>query len=151
MPLKQLHPLNPYKRVEAETMNWGNGLKTAKMGIENTGVVKNMPASTGRKNMYVFDINDGEFIRLRGVDFGAGAKQFNIIAAAAAQAGCTVTLRLNSIDGPTIGAAIIKSTGSADEYKPFTAKVKGATGVHDLYICFSNVQGDIHLDWWEFK
>ena len=37
-PMKQLHWLNPYKRVEAETMAWGYGLKSAKMGIENTGV-----------------------------------------------------------------------------------------------------------------
>ena len=39
-PMNQLHWLNPYQRVEAETMNWGYGLKSAKMGIENTGVVK---------------------------------------------------------------------------------------------------------------
>ena len=76
-PMKQLQWLNPYSRVEAETMAWGFGLKSAKMGIENTGVVKDMPASTGKKNMYIFDINDDEYIRLRGVDFGSkGAKQF---------------------------------------------------------------------------
>ena len=66
--MKQLHWLNPYKRVEAETMAWGFGLKSAKMGIENTGVVKDMPESTGKKNMYIFDIDDDEYIRLRGVD-----------------------------------------------------------------------------------
>ena len=46
-PMKQLHWLNPYQRVEAETMAWGFGLKSAKMGIENTGVVADMPTSTG--------------------------------------------------------------------------------------------------------
>ena len=150
-PMKQLHWLNPFRRVEAETMNWGFGLKSAKMGIENTGVVKDMPESTGKRNMYIFDIDDGEYIRLRGVDFGKGAKQFTIIAAAAAQAGCTVTLRLDSQDGQAIGATVIKSTGSADSYKPFTAKVKGTGGVHDLYICFSKAQGDVRLDYWQFK
>ena len=150
-PMKQLQWLNPFRRVEAETMNWGFGLKTAKMGIENTGVVKDMPASTGKKNMYVFDINDGEYIRLRGVDFGKGAKTFSIVAAAAAQAGCTVTLRMDSQDGQAIGAAVIKSTGSVDTYKTFTAKVKGTAGVHDLYLCFSQTSGDVRLDWWQFK
>jgi len=151
-PMKQLRGLNPYQRVEAETMAWGFGLKSAKMGIENTGVVKDMPASTGKKNMYIFDINDGEYIRLRGVDFGSkGAKTFNIIAAAAAQAGCTVTLRLDSQDGPVIGTAVIKSTGSAEKYKTFSGKVAGATGVHDLYLCFSRAQGDVRLDYWMFK
>ena len=151
-PMQQLHWLNPYRRVEAETMNWGYGLKSSKMGIENTGVVKDMPESTGRRNMYIFDLNDGEYIRLRGVDFGSkGARQFSIIAAAAAQAGCTVTLRLNSVDGPVIGTTTIKSTGSVDKYKPFSTKVTGATGVHDLYICFSKAQGDVRLDYWQFK
>ena len=150
-PMKQLHWLNPYQRVEAETMAWGYGLKTAKMGIPNTGVVKDMPTSTGKRNMYVFDVNDGEYIRLRGVDFGKGAKQFALTASAAAKAGCTVTLRLDSDKGPVIGTAVVKSTGNIDKYRVFTAKVKEAVGVHDLYLCFSNAQGDIHLDWWQFK
>jgi beta-xylosidase len=150
-PMKQLHWLNPYQRVEAETMAWGYGLKSAKMGIENTGVVASMPESTGKRNMYIFDINDGEYIRLRGVDFGQGAKQFSIMAAAAAQAGCTVTLRLDSVKGDAIGTVDIKSTGSVENYKSFSTKVKGASGVHDLYLCFSKAQGDVRLDYWQFK
>ena len=151
-PMNQLHWLNPYQRVEAETMNWGYGLKSSKMGIQNTGVVKDMPESTGKRNMYIYDINDGEYIRLRGVDFGSkGAKQFAITASAAMKAGCTITLRLNSNKGPVIGTLNVKSTGSVDKYRTFTTKVKEATGVHDLYICFSNAQGDVHLDWWQFK
>ena len=151
-PMNQLHWLNPYQRVEAETMNWGYGLKSSKMGIQNTGVVKDMPESTGKRNMYIYDINDGEYIRLRGVDFGSkGAKQFAITASAAIKAACTITLRLNSNKGPVVGTLNVKSTGSVDKYRTFTTKVKEATGVHDLYICFSNAQGDVHLDWWQFK
>ena len=148
-PMKQLSWLNPYRRVEAETMNWGYGLKSAKMGIENTGVVKDMPYSVGKRNMYIYDLNDGEYIRLRGVDFAQRAKSFAITAAATGS--CTVTLHLDSPDGPVIGTAYIKTTGSADKYRAFTAKVKDATGVHDLYLCFGNVQGDVRLDWWQFK
>ena len=149
-PMKQLQWLNPYRRVEAETMNWGFGLKSAKMGIENTGVVKDMPESTGKKNMYIFDVDDNEYIRLRGVDFGSkGAKSFAITAAATGTT--TVTLRLDSQDGPAVGTAVIGSTGSVEKYKPFTGKVSGATGVHDLYICFSKTAGDVRLDWWQFK
>ena len=148
-PLKQIEWLNPYKRVEAETMNWGNGLKTAKMGIENTGVIKDMPYSTGKKNMYVFDINDGEFIRLRGVDFATGARQFAI--SAASTGFVELTLRLDSQDGPVIGTVKIGATGSVDTYKAFATKVKKAEGVHDLYLCFSKTSGDVRLDYWEFK
>ena len=148
-PLKQIEWLNPYKRVEAETMNWGNGLKTAKMGIENTGVIKDMPYSTGKKNMYVFDINDGEFIRLRGVDFATGARQFAI--SAASTGFVELTLRLDSQDGPAIGTVKIGATGSVETYKSFATKVKKAAGVHDLYLCFSKTSGDVRLDYWEFK
>jgi hypothetical protein len=149
-PMKQLHWLNPYRRVEAETMNWGYGLKSAKMGIPNTGVVKDMPESTGKRNMYIYDLNDNEYIRLRGVDFGAkGAKQFAITAAATGS--CTITLHLDSLDGPVIGTVSIKATGSVEKYRQFSTKVKNAAGVHDLYLCFSQTQGDVHLDWWQFK
>ena len=100
--------------------------------------------------MYIYDLNDGEHIKLRGVDFGEkGAKQFAITAAATGTA--TVTLRLDSQDGPVIGTAVIKSTGSVEKYKSFSAKVKNATGVHDLYLCFDKTQGDVRLDWWTFK
>ena len=149
-PMKQIHWLDPYKRVEAETMAWGYGLKSAKMGIPNTGVVADMPNSTGRRNMYIFDLNDGEYIKLRGVDFGKkGAKSFNITAASTGSA--TITLRLDSKDGPIIGTATINSTGSADNYKVFKGDVKNAKDVHDLYICFDKTSGDTHLDWWTFK
>ena len=149
-PMKQLHWLNPYKRVEAETMAWGYGLKSAKMGIENTGVVADMPTSTGKKNMYIFDINDGEYIKLRGVDFGSkGAKQFNITAASTG--GVTVNLRLDSNKGPVVGSAVIGKTGSVEKYRVFSGKVKNVSGVHDLYICFDKSSGDVRLDWWQFK
>ena len=148
-PMKQLHWLNPYQRVEAETMAWGFGLKSAKMGIENTGVVADMPTSTGKKNMYIFDVNDGEYIKLRGVDFGKGAKQFNITAAATG--GCTICLRLDSADGPVVGTVTIGKTGGVEKYRSFGGKVKNAAGVHDLYICFDKASGDVRLDWWQFK
>ena len=148
-PLQQIRSLNPYQRTEAETMAWGYGLKTAKMGIPNTGEVKEMPASTGRRNMYVYDLDDGEYIRLRGVDFAEGARQFTISAAATGKA--TITLRLDSADGPAIATLAITPTGSAEKYRQFKTKVKDAQGLHDLYLCFSSPQGDIHLDYWQFK
>ena len=150
-PVKQLQWLNPYQRVEAETMAWGYGLKSAKMGIENTGVVADMPESTGKRNMYIFDINDDKYIRLRGVDFADGAKKFNITASAAKGARCSLTLRLDSKDGPVIGTVQISSTGSLEQYRQFTTKIRHAQGVHDLYICFSQTAGDVRLDWWNFK
>lgn len=148
-PMQQIEWFNPYQRVEAETMAWGYGLKSAKMGIPNTGVVADMPFSTGKRNMYIFDIDEGEFIKLRGVDFQGGAKRFSIFAATTGQ--CDVTIRLDSQSGPVVGKVKISNTGSVDTYKEFRCKVKGATGVHDLFLTFSNPQGDTHLDCWRFE
>ena len=148
-PMQQLQYLDPYRRVEAETMAWGYGLKSAKMGIVNTGVVNDMPASTGRRNMYIYDINDGEYIKLRGVDFGSGATTFQVTAASTGR--CTLTLRLDGKDGQVIGTVSITHTGSTDSYRVFTTDVKKVKGVHDLYLCFSNTSGDTRLDWWQFS
>ena len=59
--------------------------------------------------------------------------------------------RRDSQDGPVIGEATISKTGSVEKYRAFNAKVANATGVHDLYLCFSNTNGDTRLDWWQFK
>lgn len=148
-PLKQLEWLNPYRRVEAETMAWGWGLRTGRMGMKETYVMKDMLPSTGPRGMYVTHIDNGEYIRLRGVDFKKGAKSYQITAAATGQT--RITLRLDKKDGPVIGTLTVKRTGSLEQYKSFRTSVKGASGVHDLYICFDRAQGDVRLDWWSFK
>ena len=149
-PVGQLERLNPYRRVEAETMAWGKGLKTAKMGIDNTGVVADMPESTGRRNMYVTHLDAGEYIRLRGVDFGdKGARKFSLTASA--EGNCTVSLHVDAPNGPFIGFVKVTDTMALDRYKDFTAKVNGTKGVHDLYIVIDKVDGDVRLDYWIFK
>ena len=108
-----------------------------------------MPYSTGRCNMYVYDINNGEYIQLRGVDFGKGAKRLSMTASANGSA--TVSVRLDATDGQEIAKVQITSTASVDDYRSFTAKVKDAKGVHDLYFCFDAVDGEVHLDCWQFE
>ena len=147
--VKPIGTLNPYNRVEAETMAWGYGLKSAKMGIKNTGVVADMPTSTGKRNMYIFDIDNDEYIKLRGVDFGKGPKEFAITAAANGK--CCVTVRLDSQEGPIAGKVQVTNTGSTEKYKRFKTAVKDATGIHNLFLCFDDVSGEVHLDWWQFK
>ena len=150
-PMKQLHTLNPYRRVEAETMAWGYGLKTCKMGIANTGVVKDMPYSTGRKNLYVTDIDEGEYIRIKGVDFGtAGAKKF-LASVASAKGNGEMELRIDGIEGKTIGKVVVKSTGADEKFSTVSSKVENVKGVHDLYIHFIHLNGTFNFDWWQFE
>lgn len=148
-PAEQLHVFDPYRRVEAETMSWGYGLKSAKVGFDNTGVVEQMPLSEGKRNMYIYHIDKGEYIRLRGVDFGTGAKRLTI--AAAGKGSVTLNVRLDSADGPIVGTVVLRPNGSVDKYRSFSTKVSGASGVHDLYFCFDEAEGDVRLDWWRFK
>ena len=136
--LEQIEPFNPYRKVEAETMAWGYGLKTEKM-------------PDGK--IVLTNIDNNESLCVRGVDFGKGAKAFSIAAAAMAKDGY-IEIRLGSTRGELIGTVDIKSTGAMDKYENMTCEIKGAKGVHDLYFCFkSTAQKDnlFFLDHWEFK
>ena len=120
------------------------------MGIDNTGVVADMPESTGRRNMYVTHLDAGEYIRLRGVDFGdKGARKFSLTASA--EGNCTASLHVDAPNGPIIGSVKVTDTKALDRYKDFSAKVNGIKGVHDLYIVIDKVDGDVRLDYWMFK
>lgn len=150
-PMKQIEYLNPYKRVEAETMAWGKGLKSSKMGIKNTGVVKDMPYSTGRVNMYITDIDEGEYIRVRGVDFGSeGAKKF-LASVASAKGNGNIVLRIDEIEGKEIGRVAVKATGADEKFRTVSTKVENVKGVHDLYLHFENMNGTFNFDWWQFQ
>ena len=149
--MKQIENLNPYKRVEAETMAWGKGLKSSKMGIRNTGVVKDMPYSTGRVNMYISDIDEGEYIRVRGVDFGStGAKKF-FASVASAKGNGNIVLRIDGIEGQEIGRVAVKATGGDEKFSTVNGKVENIKGVHDLYLHFENLNGTFNFDWWQFQ
>ena len=158
--------LNPYRRVEAETMAWGDGLRTEKIGIagtrelvararrehSNNSIINQFPTSTGKKNLYVYDLDEGEYIRLRAVDFGKKApRQFQMTAAANGAA--TISIHLDAPGGPLLGTLEITATSGIEDYRTFTASLtpKAATGIRDLYFCIDKAQGDVRLDWWQFK
>ncbi|MBQ7442877.1 MAG: family 43 glycosylhydrolase [Bacteroidaceae bacterium] len=158
--------LNPYARVEAETMAWGYGLRTEKMGIAGTrelvakarrdhrtaSIIEQFPNSTGKRNLYVYDLDEGEYIRLRAVDFGKNAAHsFTINAAAADNATATISLHLDAPGGPLLGIIGITATGGSDIYRSFKTDLtpKTATGTRDLYLCIDSAKGDVRLDWWQ--
>ncbi len=130
--------IDPYHRVEAETMAWGYGLKNGRLDS---------------RNLYVGNIDNGEYIIVRNVDFGvSGPKKFQVCAASVKKGGM-IELRIGSPDGTLIGKIKIKETGSVNKYTLNTTNVKNITGIHDLYIVFngSDHAGDLfRLDWWKF-
>jgi beta-xylosidase len=133
--------LDPYKRVEAETIAWSSGVK-----IE--------PSSAG--GQAVRDIHDGDYIRVRNVDFGAAsARTFVASVSSTGKAeevtGAKIEIRLGKLDGALIGTLAVSGTGG--EWKPQFARISGASGVHDLFFVFRGASGEelFKFDYWQFS
>lgn len=128
--------LNPFKRVEAETIGWEVGIETAK--DEKTGV-------------YVTDISNNDYIKVRSVDFGKGAKTFEASVASANEGG-SIEIHIDSPTGTLLGTCVVKSTGGATNWTVQSCKVNKANGVHDIYFVFKGGEGDLfNFDWWKFS
>lgn len=138
-PLKQLEHFNPYRRVEAETMNWGYGLKTGKI--------------SDNKGLYVTDIDNNEYIRIKGVNFGKARKHRFTACIAAQQSGAYIELRTDSDNGPLIATLPVEATGGNMLFKEINCKTSKIEGIHDLYICFRNITKDntFNFDYWRMK
>jgi arabinoxylan arabinofuranohydrolase len=134
----QVGTLNPYVRVEAETIAWESGVRTAQ---------------SDQIGMYVTNVANGSYIRVRGVDFGHdGASSFSARVASGSQGG-SIELHLDTSDGPTIGSLAVSNTGGWYVWKTQSAPVSNATGVHDLFLVFQGSPTGqlLNLDYWKFN
>lgn len=133
---ESLSPLNPFQRVEAETMAWSERLKTTKSS--KTGV-------------YVSSINNGDYLMVRDVDFGDGAKRF-LAGVASGAVGGSIELRLGALDGKLLGVCTVSNTGGWNTWEVQAAKISKAKGIHDLYFVFKGGEGDLfNFDWWTLE
>lgn len=135
--VEQIAPLNPRTRVEAETF-------AAQSGVETE------PCSEGGMNLA--DVDHGDWVKLRGVDFGtAGVTKFTIRAASAGGGG-NVELRIGGPDGTVVGTCEVKTTGGPQSWQDFSCAVSGATGTQDLCLKFTGGNNDLfRLDYWQFE
>lgn len=127
-----LGTLNPYRRVEAETMAECRGVKTDTLA--------------GRAH-YVTSINEGSWLRLRNVDFSQGASSV-VASVRHAAKGASLEFRLDSLAGKPLCTLPLPKTGKAWK----TAKAQcltSAQGTHDVYILFHGEGYDV--DWWQIK
>ena len=134
--VEQLHLVDPYRRVEAETISWAQGLKTS--GSPQVG-------------MFVTQAHRGDYIKVQGVDFGAGAASFEV--SAATITGGEIELRLDAPDGRRIGICDISNTIALNFWETFSTRLERTEGVHDLYLVFTGGgRGELfNLDWWKFE
>lgn len=138
----QIEPFNPYRKVEAETMAWSEGLQT----------IQKNPWGKEKWNQLVTGIDDGDYLLVKGLDFGKGAKDFSIWASSHLYGGI-IEIHVDSMDNAPIGTVKIGHT--KDELREFTTPVKKTTGIHDLYFVFRGTKkqtGNLfNLDCWSFN
>ncbi len=124
----QLEDFDPYKRVEAETMSWGEDVRVRKSGTAGNTVITNL--------------SEGKYTKISGVEFGdAGAESFSASVLSVKKAS-SITVRLDKVDGEIVGKAEFSADGLV------TVPLTGAVGKHDVFFVFA---GDFEADYWEFE
>ena len=134
--LEQIGTFNPFRKVEAETMAWGYGLKTA---------------PNADKSLSVVDVNNGEYICVRGVNFGKNKARCFEVSALPLEGG-NLKIRLDAPDGKIVGNVNIPQGNGISKYELYSCEVNAVSGVHDLYLSFEgeNNKDLFELDYWKF-
>lgn len=144
----QLGTLNPYNKVEAETIAYSEGVKTEMV----TEWERHNPWNKGKKlfdRVFVTAINNGDYIKVQGADFSKGATTLEM--SIAAMNGGKVEVHADKIDGPTIASVNVPTAAEGDVYKTITAPVSNIKGVHDLFFVFKGEKELFNIDSWQFK
>ena len=141
--LVQQKYLNPYEKVEAETMATMGGLNTTQEGM--------VSKSYGSGNMVLSEIHSGDWLALYGVDFGeTGATKFTAAVKAGKEQTGAIQIRLDSLDGEVAGYLEIGKNADGKTYQEYTAELlKPVTGVHNLIFVFCGEE--YNVDYWQFQ
>lgn len=134
--VKPIGTLNPYIRVEAETIAFSQGVHSE---------------PRAGKGVYISDIHNGNYTKVRSVDFGSHSPALFSASVASALRGGTLEVRLDSLDGELIACLPIPHTGGWECWKTLkTEMLIPITGTHDLYFAFKGRKGCklFNFDWW---
>jgi arabinoxylan arabinofuranohydrolase len=132
----QIGSLDPYDTVQAETICWESGVRTQ---------------SCGEGGINVDSIHNGDYIKVKGVDFGSGAKSFEARVASGSSGG-SIELRLDASTGTLAGTCSVAGTGGWQTWTTSTCTVSGANGIHDLFLKFTGGSGLLfNFNWWKFS
>jgi hypothetical protein len=137
--VKPIGTLNPFVRQEAETMAWSVGLKAE--NNEKTGV-------------YISDIHNGDYIKVREVDFGSENATALTVAVASVLQGGKIEVHLDSLEGQQIAVVEVPYTGGWEQWKLVRSTIsERVSGKHDLYFAFVGNKGAklFNFDWWQFE
>lgn len=138
----QLSFLNPFEKTQAATM--------ATMGGIDTILRDECNKNYGSGNMAVTEINTGDWIALKGVNFGdIGATSFTVGVKAAEDKEGAIQLRIDSQDGDVVGYMDIKPDKTGKYNEITTELLKTVKGIHNLYFIFYG-EG-YNMDYWKFN
>ncbi len=127
--------LNPFQQVEAETIAFSSGLKTEKCTDTGAG-------------MNVTSISDGDYIKVKDVDFLDGVTSFEARVSSAGS-NATIELHLDSQTGTLLGTCDVSGASS---WTTKTCTVSGGSGKHDLFLTFTGGGDDLFkFNWWKFS
>lgn len=146
--VKKAGAINPYERLEAETIAFSEGVKTEKI----TEWERNEPYNRGKKiteRMVVSSIHNGDYIKVQGVDFSRGTKSIDVTVASLY--GGSIEIRTDAIDGPLLGTVKVTGKSEGDLYKTINTPIKNVNGVHDLFFVFKGEKDLFNFDWWKFN
>ncbi len=144
---EQVGRLNPYIRVEAETMAWSEGVKTH-FETEWEGDFDWARGKRIADRLFVTSINHGDYIMVKGVDFKEGPKRIEI--SASPIYGGKIEVRVGGIDGRLISTINIDNARKSGIWDTYDAPVENIVGVHDLFFLFKGEKDLFHFDWWQF-
>ena len=136
---KGLETLNPYRKTEAETMAFSEGMNAD----ENKEV-----------GVFVNAMKDGAYIKVKGVDFRKeGASKFSARVGTTHNGGVTMEVRLDSPQGDLLTTVNVPMTGGDDRWALVSSDVANVSGVHDLYfVCKGRKPGRLmYFDYWLFQ
>ncbi|MDE6161082.1 MAG: family 43 glycosylhydrolase, partial [Muribaculaceae bacterium] len=130
---KGIATLDPYSRVEAETMARCYGLKTDR---------------TAGSEHYITHVDNGDWLCVRDADFGEQGPQTIELTFKRLHDGGTVEFHLDHLNGPLLGS--IATDGSALHYSTHAQNADKARGVHDIYLLFRGGDGPLFdIDCWQ--
>ncbi len=133
---KSVGDFNPMVRQEAETIAFESGVETAK---------------SDKVGIYVTDIDNGDYMKVRSVNIKKKVKTFKASVASIAQGG-KIEIHLDALTGPLVGTLEVKSTGDFQTWAVQSCKISAVKGMHDLYFVFKGDEGDLlNFDWWIFN
>ncbi len=125
--------LDPYQRIEAETMADSYGLKTdRRSGTDH----------------HVTSIHNGDWMRVRAIDFGEGGAKMFKAQVRASDSGGSIELRLDNLNGKPIAELQVPSTSG--EWQLLSVNADIPSGIHDLYFLFHGPDTQLFdFDYWQ--